>query len=378
MVGIISQPDTLGKLRILSTDAQYDLACACGSGKDEHRKRNGRGGWIYPVTLPNGGKSTLFKTLLSNVCSNDCSYCPLREGKDIRRCSLEPDETARAFLDYYNRGEVFGLFLSSGVMGSVDTAMEKLLATVRILRKRYQYRGYVHLKVIPGACEAAIEEAVSLSSAVSINIETPGENWLGNVSAKKDFLHDIVAPMKLISKLTGKGQKYHKVKQTTQFVVGAAGESDAEIVKYTGALYERLNLNRVYFSSYQRNHTQSDADTKAGQSETDESLVREHRLYQVDFLLRKYGFSASDIICGSDGNLSLTADPKQVWADAHPEYFPVNVNRATKQQLLKVPGLGPVTVKRILKRRAQSQLYDVEDIGKNTALLEKASGYIAF
>lgn len=375
MVGIISKPDTLEKLRILSTDAQYGLACACGSGKDEHRMRSDKGRWIYPVTLPNGGKSTLFKTLLSNVCANDCAYCPLRDDQDVRRCTLGADETARAFLDYYRAGEVFGLFLSSGVVGCADSAMERLLATVRILRRRYAYKGYVHLKVIPGASDAAIEEAVSLATAVSINIEAPGAHRLSKVSAKKDFLNDIVAPMKLISRLTGKGGKYQKVKQTTQFVVGAAGESDAEIVKYTGALYERLKLQRVYFSAFQRNAARG-RQNRANDSHA--ALTREHRLYQVDFLLRKYGFSASDIICPSDGNLSLHADPKQVWADCHPELFPVNINRAGKTQLLKVPGLGPVTVSRILKARKEARLRSIDEIVKAPALARKAGKYVTF
>ncbi len=178
MVGVVSKPDTERKLEILSADAQYDLACACGTSKDEHRKRGAGSRWIYPVTLPNGGKSVLFKTLISYVCTGDCRYCPLREKMDIRRCSLSPEETARVFLDYYNRGKVFGLFLSSGVLGSADATMDRLNATAGLLRKKYGYRGYIHLKIIPGASAAAIEEAISLASAVSLNIETPGEGYL--------------------------------------------------------------------------------------------------------------------------------------------------------------------------------------------------------
>ena len=136
MVGIVSKPGIQEKLEILSADAQYDLACACGSSKEEHRRRGSSGKWIYPITLPNGGKNTLFKTLISNVCTNDCKYCPLREQKDIRRCSLRPEETAKVFLDYYNRREVFGLFLSSGLCGSADATMDRLNTTAKILRVR--------------------------------------------------------------------------------------------------------------------------------------------------------------------------------------------------------------------------------------------------
>ena len=174
MVGIVSQPNTQEKLEILSADAQYDLACACGTSKDDHRKRGGEGRWIYPVTLPSGGKSLLFKTLLSNVCTNDCKYCPLREQMDVRRACLRPEETTKVFLDYYNQRKVFGLFLSSGVMGTPDATMDRLNAVARLLRRKHRFKGYIHLKVIPGASDAAIEEAVSLASSVSLNIETPG------------------------------------------------------------------------------------------------------------------------------------------------------------------------------------------------------------
>jgi predicted DNA-binding helix-hairpin-helix protein len=375
MVGIISKPDTHKKLQILSADAQYDLACACGTGKDEHRK-HGRAGWIYPVTLPNGGTSVLFKTLISNVCTNDCAYCPLRENQDITRCSLTVEETANAFLDYYNRGEVFGLFLSSSVVGSPDATMDRLCGIASLLRKKHKYRGYIHLKIIPGCSPAAVEKAVSLSTAVSLNIETPGAKYLDKLSKKKNFIRDIIEPIKLISRLTAKGNKYQRVKQTTQFIVAAAGESDAEIVRYSWGLYKRLNFNRIYFSAYQKalgDQTLLDRDN--GSTDV---LTREHRLYQVDFLIRKYGFTDKDIICNSDGNLSLQTDPKQIWADAHPEVFPVNVNRASKYQLLRVPGLGPVTVGQIIDYRRSAKLRRIEDIARPNARLTKAAKYLVF
>ncbi len=379
MVGIVSQPDTYKKLEILSADAQYDLACACSCNKDEHRRRSGDGKWIYPVTLPNGGKSTLFKTLISNVCTNDCKYCPLREQMDVRRCSLRPEETANVFLDYYNRRKVFGLFLSSGVLGSADATMEKLNRVARILRGKHNFRGYIHLKIIPGASEAAIEEAVSLASTVSLNIETPGEENLAKLSEKKKYIRDIIEPIKLISRLTARGSKYERVKQTTQFIVGAAEESDAEIVKYMWGLYERLKMHRVYFSAYQKGLGD---ESIAGEQEMAEKptdvFMREHRLYQVDFLLRKYGFKESDIAFDDGGRLSLTVDPKEAWAKRHPERFPVNVNLASQFALLRVPGLGPVTVKQLLKQRKTGRIRYIEDVGKVGVRLEKARKYLAF
>jgi predicted DNA-binding helix-hairpin-helix protein len=379
MVGIVSRPDTQKKLEILSADAQYDLACACSSNKDQSRRRSGDGKWIYPVTLPNGGTSVLFKTLISNVCSNDCRYCPLREQMDVRRCSLGVEETAKVFLDYYNQRKVFGLFLSSGVLGSADMTMDRLNGIAKLLRKKHRFRGYIHLKIIPGASDAAIREAVSLADAVSLNIETPGEKRLAQVSTKKRYIQDIIEPIKLISRLTARGSRYEKVKQTTQFVVGAAGEPDTEIVKYMYGLYDRLKMSRVYFSAYQKDlGDRSIAGEQAAESEPNDVLMREHRLYQVDFLLRKYGFKESDIIFEGNGHLSLSIDPKEMWAQSHPEVFPININRASRFSLLRVPGLGPVTVKRILEQRKFGRIRRMEEVGKVGVRLEKAKKYLSF
>ncbi|MBN1817873.1 MAG: hypothetical protein JW828_10970 [Sedimentisphaerales bacterium] len=380
MTAIITHPDTHQKLEILSSDAQYDLACACGT-KDpaEHRKRSEDGQWIYPVTLPSGGSSVLFKTLVSNVCNNDCKYCPLREDQDMRRCSLGVEETVNVFLDYYRRKKVFGLFLSSGMCHRPDATMDRLIGIARQLRQKEQFRGYIHLKIIPGASEAAIEEAVRLSTAVSLNIETPGAKNLARLSDCKNYIRDIIEPIKLISRLTGKGGKYPKVKQTTQFIVGAAGESDAEIVQYMGGLYDRLGLQRIYFSAYQRGLGAEDipGEDAVAQNPFD-LLTREHRLYQVDFLLRRYGFKDEEMIFDATGNLSLETDPKEAWARLHPERFPVPINTASRYDLLRVPGLGPVTVNRILEQRRFARLRRIEDLGRPGKLLQKAAGYLRF
>jgi len=369
----VSKPDIFTKLQLLSRDSQYDLACACGTDKSGHRTRGNNGRWIYPVTLPNGGTTVLFKTLISNTCSSDCKYCPLRQNADVPRCTLNCNELVRVFLDYYNRGEVFGLFLSSGIIGSADATMEKLIAPAEELRKKYGFRGYIHLKVLPGSSPAAIEKAISVSDAVSLNIETPGKEFLEKLSSRKDFLRDIVEPMKLISKLTAHSRR--RVKQTTQFIVGAAGETDRHIVNYTAALYDRIGISRVYFSAYQK----SDSDELTGQSTNpQQSFMREHRLYQVDFLLRKYGFNKSDILCDSSGRLSLETDPKEVWAKNHPEFFPVSVNTAMRYKLLRVPGIGLKAVKTILEKRKLAKICSIDDIDKVTARLLKAAKYLDF
>ena len=244
--------DTHQKLELLSGASQYDLACACGTSQQEHRKRGSDGTWLYPVSLPEGGYSVLLKTLVSNVCVNDCKYCPYRSTTDALRCTLSPDETANVFLDYWRRKKIFGLFLSSGVLGTADNTMEHLNTTAKILRYKHKFKGYIHLKIIPGASDAAIEETLSLATTVSLNIETPGAEFCSKLSKKKDFTRDIIRPLQLISKLTGKGNRYERVHKTTQFIVGAADERDNEIVKYLFGLYKKLHLNRVYFSAYQR------------------------------------------------------------------------------------------------------------------------------
>ncbi|MFH1616805.1 MAG: radical SAM protein [Planctomycetota bacterium] len=379
MTMVISKPDTHRKLQILSEDARYDLACACGSSKDQHRTQGRDGKWIYPVTLPNGGQSILFKTLYSNMCANDCSYCPLRAENDIRRCSLTPEQTAEVFLDYYRRKKVFGLFLSSGVIRTPDNTMQHLSDAAEILRKKRGFKGFIHLKIIPGCSNAAIEKAVSLASAVSLNIETPGENNLRKLSAKKDYIRDIIKPLKLISALTAKGSRYERVRKSTQFIVGAAGETDREIVKYTAALYKRLAMNRVYFSAYQKGLGRGALEVeKMPPKGTKDSFTREHRLYQVDFLLRRYGFNETEILFDDQGRLSLQLDPKELWAQNHPEFFPVCVNKADKYRLLRVPGLGPITVEKILKIRKTSRICGWNTFGRFNSRLEKTAKYVTF
>jgi predicted DNA-binding helix-hairpin-helix protein len=370
--------DTQQKLELLADASRYDLSCACGTKDgDDHRRRGPDGLWLYPVSRPSGGTSIMLKTLMSNVCVNDCKYCPLRSGRDVPRCSLGPDEVAALFMDYVRRHGVFGLFLTSGVTGSPDQAMDRMLAAARILRQRYAYRGYIHLKVIPGASDAAVADAVSLASAVSLNVEAPKASYFRTLSQSKDFMRDIVRPVKLISSLTAPGTRYARVKQTTQFVVGAAGEKDSEIMEATFGLYRRLGLDRVYFSAYQKGLGDASLPGETAATKPEDLLTREHRLYQAEWLLRKYKWDIHDIEFETDGNLSLSADPKQRWAERHPEFFPVRLRSAEREQLLRVPGLGPVSVDRILAARRQGGLHGLEQVGLHGSRLEKASAYIA-
>ncbi len=353
--------DTQQKLELLSRDSQYDLACACGTKcGDDHRKRaDGGESWLYPVTLPGGGSGIMLKTLISNVCANDCKYCPLRENMDTRRCSLTPEETAGIFMDYNRRRKLLGLFLTSGLIGTPDATMHQLCATAEILRQRYRYRGYIHLKVLPGSSPAAIEQAMRLASAVSLNLETPTQSSFARLSERKNYLRDIVEPFKLISRLRRENPRFQRIRQTTQFIVGASDESDRDIMTASWRLYEKLKIERVYFSAYQQGLGVADLPGERSVETGRERLDREHRLYQADFLFRRYGWTIDDIPWDEKGRLSLAEDPKLVWARLHPERFPVDLAHAEEAELLRVPGIGPTTAKRILQMRRETTLRDL-------------------
>ncbi len=368
------------KLTLLADAARFDVSCACGTrGGADHRRRGADGLWVYPASVPGGGESVMLKTLLSNACVNDCRYCPFRAERDFARATLAPRQVADAFMGYLRGGRVFGLFLSSGVTASPDDTMERLVAVGQMLRRRHSFTGYLHLKVIPGASDAAIEAALDVADCVSLNVEAPTRASFRKLSASKDFDRDVVRPMRLISRLTARGNRYERVGQMTQFVVGAADETDRQVVEATGALYGNLGLRRVYFSAYQRGlGDPSLPGERAGAPPPADLLRREHRLYQADFLLRRYGYSAGEIPFEEGGNLSLETDPKELYARRHPERFPVDVNRAGRWDLLRVPGLGPVTVRRILSRRREARLKCIGDIGRPGKRLRQAARYLQF
>ena len=387
--------DTEQKLNILADGSKFDLACACKYKDEPGRQRGAEGRWIYPASLPDGRKVFLLKTLQSNACVNDCSYCPFNRQRDLERCTLAPENLADTFMDLLAANRVNGLFLSSGIVGTADASMERMLGTVELLRRKHQFRGFVHLKILPGASDNAIEQAVRLATRVSINIEAPSAERLAKLSGRKRFHEDIIATMRKINNFRREHGK--KGKQSTQFVVGAAGESDREIVLATERLYQGYQMGRVYYSAFQTpahtkpapripNLFEDDLPLPDGKqkswarrpSHEQEIFLREHRLYQVDFLFRGYGFKKDDIYFDEQGNLSLQADPKTLWAQRHPEFFPVNLNRAEKWQLLRVPGLGPIGVRRILAARRVQRIAPstrLHDLGVRSP---KLGEYICF
>lgn len=373
--------NTEQKLDILAQASRFDLACACKFKDEPGRIRGPEGRWIYPAVLGSKGKVFLLKTLQSNACVNDCSYCPFNNRQDIPRCTIAPDDLAGIFMQLREAGRVSGLFLSSGVNVNSDSTMERMLATVELLRRKHQFRGYVHLKILPGASRNAIEQAMRLATRVSVNIEAPSAERLGKLSHRKRFHEDIIATMKAIKQY----RDNHKTNcsQTTQFVVGAAGETDREIVRATDRLYQKLDLNRVYFSAYQESAGQENKQlslfpdlSMAEKPQPNDKFVREHRLYQVDFLLRKYKFNLDEIYFDKTDNLSLKTDPKSLWAQHHPEFFPVDVNRADYEQLLRIPGVGPVGARRIIKARRESRIHSLENLAALGVRVRTADDFI--
>jgi len=374
--------DTEQKLNILAESSKFDLACACKTSSEQSRIRGDYGRWIYPAALPSGQKVFLLKTLQSNSCANDCTYCPFNKHHDARRCSLDPQELAAMFIELLNANLVSGLFLSSGVVGTPDATMQRMLDTVQIVRRKYQFRGFIHLKIIPGAADAAIEQAVHLATRVSVNIEAPTPAHLAKLSSAKKFYEHIIHAMSVVNR--ARAGLRRGCQQTTQFVVGAAGEADRDIVLATHKLYKQLQMERVYFSAYQHFDRLeppvpaglfSELPPTAGRRR-DATFIREHRLYQVDFLFRKYGFQRDDIYFDKTGNLSLETDPKTLWALKHPECFPVDPNRAERALLLRVPGIGPLSANRILQARRQGRLDSLDDLRRLNIPTKNAAPFL--
>jgi putative DNA modification/repair radical SAM protein len=357
------------KLKSLGEAAQYDLCGACGN-QSTGRRASQTGRWIYPAALPDGREINLLKVLMTNACDNDCAYCVNRRSHDHRRMDFEPQELANLFTRLRERGYVQGLFLSSALSGEVRRTQDRMLAVLELLRFHYGFHGYIHVKVLPGADMAQVERATQLAQRVSVNLEAPGKRYLDRIAGGKSY-DGLFRRMKWIKRFLDERPK-RRGGQTTQFVVGASGESDRDLAGLAENLYDELKLRRVYYSAFQ-----PVPDTPL-ESRPATPLVREHRLYQVDFLFRKYGFRLSDLTFDEGENLPLETDPKTLWARAHPDFYPVEVNRASRWELLRVPGIGPITVRRILKLRRESKIGSLKDLSKLGGVGKKAAPYVLF
>jgi putative DNA modification/repair radical SAM protein len=319
--------------------------------------------------MPNGKTIRLLKVLMSNDCRNNCAYCATRCSSRHRRTAFTPDELSRLFVDLRSRDLAQGLFLSSAVTVSPDATMDKMLATAERLRQAHRFNGFIHLKVLPGASYDRIERAAELADRISINLEAPNAVRLSQISPDKDFATGIMTRMAWISRLAGRPDVRCKG-HTTQFVVGAASEPDREILQATDRLYKSLRLSRAYFSAFQP----VAGSELEGHPPT--PLIREHRLYQTDFLFRRYGFRLDELVFDEQGNLPLDADPKRLWAERHPEAFPVEVNTATRDELLRVPGIGPRSASRIIQTRMKATFHALNDLKALGVVTSRATGYI--
>lgn len=330
---------------------------------------------VKRAIMPNGHRIRLLKTLLSSYCENNCRYCPFRAQRDMPRAAFTPDDFAHLFDSLYRSGFVEGIFLSSSVFDGAIKTQDQLLDTAAILRKRYDFRGYLHLKIMPGAEKAQVERAMILADRLSVNLEAPHAKALAILAPQKDLATELLAPLKWIEDIrTSKPPTYAwKGKwpsSTTQFVVGAAGETDLEILSTTAYLHKNSGITRAYYSSF--NPIQGTPLDNTAPSHP----RREFRLYQAFFLLRDYGFSIEDLNYMKSGNLSLEKDPKSAWADQHLLHQPVEINQAPRAQLLRVPGLGPKRVENILALRRKELLKSYTRLKKLKLITEKTAPYI--
>ena len=355
------------KLDLLTAGASYDLACACSGSNGRTRGPLGR--WIYPASLPDGRKIPLLKVLLSNACTRNCIYCAQRRGRNFARSSFRPQELASAFMDMHAKGLVGGLFLSSAIADGVEESMEAMIRTVELVRFRHGYKGWLHLKILPGSSHEQVERASRLASRLSLNLEAPTAERLSAISPQKRFIEDIYERMGWIRRLID-SEAGRCRGQTTQFVVGAGEETDGEFIRLAGRLYGGLNLSRVYYSAFQ-----PVAGTPLARRPP-ATFEREHRLYQVDFLLRRYGFGVDEIVLDENDNLPCETDPKSAWASRHPEFFPVEINTAAKELLLRVPGIGPIAAGRIITRRENRKLKTLADLKRLRAVAARAAPFI--
>lgn len=357
---------------ILGAAARYDASCA-SSGSGRQGKRGGLGNahmaGICHSWTEDGRCVSLLKILYSNECVFDCAYCANRRSADIKRATFEPEEVAELTTEFYRRNYIEGLFLSSAVLGTPDQTMELMLKAVLLLRKKYGFFGYIHVKIIPGASEELISKIGFLADRVSVNIELPSEEGLKLLAPQKKK-EKIILPMGTINRLKTENLSERKLfkhaplfapaGQSTQMIVGATNDSDRKILNLSSALYGKFNLKRVYFSAY----VPVGSHPSLPPPSVKIPLRREHRLYQADWLMRYYSFTP-DEITEDDDNLDLRLDPKSAWAIRHPEFFPVEVNEADYEMLLRVPGIGVRSAKRILSaRKAHSlDLYDLKKLG---------------
>lgn len=375
--------DVFDKLKILTDAAKYDVACT-SSGVNKKAAAGGMGNstacGICHSFAADGRCISLLKVLMSNACAYDCKYCVNRRSNSTPRASFTPRELADLTMNFYRRNYIEGLFISSGVLKNPNYTCERMIETLRILREEYRFFGYIHAKAIPGADKDLIGALGMLADRMSVNIELPSQNSLKLLAPDKSK-HSILAPMGHIQSLIHENStdliKYRHVPkfapagQSTQMIVGATPETDFQILNLTEGLYKKYKLKRVFFSAYipvAENSVLPEVSTKP-------PLLREHRLYQADWLLRFYGFKANEILDKDHQSFNPYIDPKCNWAINHMDIFPMEVNRAHYMDLMRVPGIGVTSAKRIVTARRTSRL-DFQHLKKMGVVLKRAQYFI--
>ena len=373
----------LDKLKILAESAKYDVSCASSGTSRSHKKGQigSAEGWGICHSFAEDGRCiSLLKIMLTNNCIYDCAYCINRRSNDLPRATFSVSELVNLTIEFYRRNYIEGLFLSSGVVRNPDYTMERLVKVVKDLRQVYRFNGYIHLKSIPGASQELVNEAGLYADRMSVNIEIPNEQSLQLLAPEKDF-QSVFTPMRYIQqgmlqsaeerKKFRHAPRFVPAGQSTQMIVGATSDSDKDILHLTSALYKRPSMKRVYYSGF----VPVNGYDKRLPALKQPPLVRENRLYQADWLLRFYNFNVDEIVDDSYPDLDLEIDPKLAWALRHPEAFPVDINRADYEMLLRVPGLGVKSAKMILTARRYSRLgtSHLKQIG---VVLKKAQYFI--
>jgi predicted DNA-binding helix-hairpin-helix protein len=369
--------DAIGRLKLLSSQMSFEADVenraesrpACFSPKEKDQA------FVHPAQLPNGKNILLLKTLLSSACERDCFYCPFRAGRDFRRATFKPEEFANLFIKLSQSGAAEGIFLSSGLAGGGIRTQDKLLDSADILRNKLGFRGYIHLKIMPGAEKAQVYRAMQLADRVSINLEAPNTARLSKLAPHKVFLEELLQPLRWVDEIrktvpAHRGWNGRWPSSVTQFVAGGADESDLELLTTTEWLHKNVRLSRAYFSAFSPIR-----DTPLENKAATDPL-REHRLYQASFLLRDYGFDLEDLPFAGDSNLPLDSDPKLAWARQHLADRPVEVNRAEKRDLMRVPGIGPKGAEAILKARRTGRLHELSNLRKLGIAIQRAAPFV--
>ncbi len=371
------------KLSILADAAKYDASCS-SSGSKRKREEGGMGNvegmGICHSYAPDGRCISLLKILMTNYCIFDCKYCVNRVSSDVKRARFTPEEVVSLTLEFYRRNYIEGLFLSSGIVESSDATMEQLIRVAKILRSEHKFQGYIHLKVVAGSSQELINEAGLWADRISANIEMPVQADLDLLAPAKTIssattsmsqIADKVIETKEDQKKSPKlAPKFAPAGQTTQMIVGATGSTDQLILNSSQELYKKFSLRRVYYSAYSP-IPNSDVLLPREQPQ----LIRENRLYQADWLLRFYNFTAGELVNKDTPDLALDMDPKTSWALRHRSFFPVDVNLATREDLLRVPGLGVRNVERIIQMRPFRKI-SLADLGKLRVPLKRTKYFV--